>query len=63
MGGSGLQVEAVKNSLLVDISDVKNEPFCDGFGTFDIDDTFLYQDDAEVVGASDGGVECRRVAA
>ena len=57
-----MEVKSVKYSMLVDVSDVKDESFGNGFGSFDVNDSFLYQNDAEVVGGAGGrGRDCFRV--
>ena len=55
MGGSGLEVEAVKDCMLIHISDVEHETLSNGFGTFHVNHPFFDQDDAEIVWRAGGG--------
>ena len=49
-----MEVKSVKYSMLVDVSDVKDESFGNGFGSFDVNDSFLDENDAKVVGGTGG---------
>ena len=44
----------MKYSMLVDVSDVKDESLGNGFGSFDVNDPFLDENDAKVVGGTGG---------
>lgn len=44
----------MKYGMFVDVSDVKNKSFGNGFGSFDVNDSFLDENDAKVVGGTGG---------
>ena len=47
--------------MFVYVSDVKNKPFRDWFGSFNVNDPFFDEDDTEVVWGTYGGGDSLRV--